>query len=266
MKIVVIGGTGLIGSKVMTKLRGQGHDAVSASPNSGVNTLTGEGLAEVLKGASVVVDVSNSPQWEDAAVMNFFTTSTRNLLKYGADAGIKHLVALSVVGTQKLAESGYFRAKIAQEKLLEEGSLPYTIVHATQFFEFLNKLADFCFDGKTVRLSSALFQPMSADDVASAVARVAVEAPANGIVETGGPEKFHLDEIVKRRMTEVGDTREAVTDPKGPYAGAQIDDTTLVPGKGARLGETTLAAWLTTPVAQAQNKSTQSAAAKAAKN
>ena len=265
MKIVVIGGTGLIGSKVMTKLREQGHEAVSASPNSGVNTLTGEGLAEVLKGASVVVDVSNSPQWEDAAVMNFFTTSTRNLLKYGSAADVKHLVALSVVGTQKLAESGYFRAKIAQEKLLAEGSLPYTIVHATQFFEFLNKLADFCFDGKTVRLSNALFQPMSADDVAAAVARVAVEAPANGIVETGGPEKFHLDEIVKRRMAEVGDTREAVTDPNGPYAGARIDDTTLVPGKGARLGETTLAAWLTTPVALAQNKSAQSAA-KAAKN
>ena len=266
MKIVVIGGTGLIGSKVMTKLREQGHEAVSASPNSGVNTLTGEGLAEVLKGASVVIDVSNSPQWEDAAVMNFFTTSTRNLLKYGAAAGIKHLVALSVVGTQKLAASGYFRAKIAQENLIKEGSLPYTIVHATQFFEFLGALANFCFDGKTVRLSPAYFQPMSADDVAAAVARVAVEAPANGVVETGGPEKFHLDEIVKRRMAEVGDTRAAVTDPNGLYAGAKIDDATLVPGKGARLGETKLEAWLKTPVALAQNKGAQSATAKAAKN
>jgi uncharacterized protein YbjT (DUF2867 family) len=257
MKIVVIGGTGLIGSKVVAKLREHGHEAVPASPNSGVNTLTGEGLAEVLKGASVVVDVSNSPQWEDAAVMNFFTTSTRNLLKYGSAADVKHLVALSVVGTDKLAASGYFRGKIAQEKLITEGSLPYTIVHATQFFEFLAKLADFCFDGKIVRLSPALFQPMSADDVAAAVARVAVEPPANGVVETGGPEKFHLDEVVRGRMAEVGDTRPAITDPRGPYAGAQIDDNTLVPGKGARLGETTLKQWLTTPVALAQNKPSQ---------
>jgi uncharacterized protein YbjT (DUF2867 family) len=260
MKIVVIGGTGLIGSRVMTKLREHGHEAVSASPDSGVNTLTGAGLAEVLKGASVVVDVSNSPQWDDAAVMNFFETSTRNLIKYGSIAGIKHLVALSVVGTDKLAASGYFRAKIAQEKLIKESSLPYTIVHATQFFEFLAKLADFCFDGKTVRLSNALFQPMSADDVATAVARTAVGAAANGVVETGGPERFHLDEIVKRRMLETGDTREVVTDPNAPYAGAQIDDTTLVPGKDARLGETTLKVWLTTPVAQAQNKAAHAAA------
>jgi uncharacterized protein YbjT (DUF2867 family) len=260
MKIVVIGGTGLIGSKVMTKLREQGHEAISASPKSGVNTLTGEGLAEVLKGTSVVIDVSNSLQWEDAAVMNFFETSTHNLIKYGGAAGIKHHVALSVVGTDRLAASGYFRAKIAQEKLIKESSIPYTIVHATQFFEFLAKLADFCFDGKTVRLSPAFFQPMAADDVAAAVAKVAVEPPASGIIETGGPEKFHLDEIVKRRMQEVGDTRPVVTDPNGLYAGAKIDDSTLVPGKGARLGPTTLAAWLTTPVAHAQ------ATAKAAKN
>ena len=265
MKIVVIGGTGLIGSRVVTKLRERGHEAVSASPNSGVNTLTGEGLADVLKGASVVVDVSNSPQWEDAAVLNFFETSTRNLVKYGSAAGIKHLVALSVVGTDRLAASGYFRAKIAQEKLIKESPIPYTIVHATQFFEFLAKLADFCFDGKTVRLSPALFQPMFADDVATAVATVAIEAPASVVVETGGPEKFHLDEIVRRRMLEVGDTRNVVTDPKGPYAGAQIDDTTLVPGKNARLGETTLALWLATPAAQAQNKAAQNVA-KAAKN
>jgi uncharacterized protein YbjT (DUF2867 family) len=259
MKIVVIGGTGLIGSKLMTKLREHGHDAISASPNSGVNTLTGEGLAEVLKGASVVVDVSNSPAWDDAAVMNFFETATRNLIKYGSAAGIKHLVALSVVGTDRLSASGYFRAKIAQEKLIHDSPIPYTIVHATQFFEFLAKLADFCFDGKTVRLSHALFQPMSADDVATIVARAAVGAPANGIVETGGPEKFHLDELVTRRMREVGDTREVVTDPKGPYAGAQLDDTTLVPGKDAQLGETTLASWLATPAAQAQIKSTEHA-------
>ena len=263
MKIVVIGGTGLIGSKVMTKLREQGHDAVSASPNSGVNTLTGQGLAEVLKGASVVVDVSNSPSWDDAAVLSFFETSTRNILKYGAAARIKHLVALSVVGTEKLAASGYFRAKIAQEKLIKEGSIPYTIVRATQFFEFLGGLADFCFDGHKVRLSPALFQPMSADDVATAVARAAVGAPASRIVETGGPEKFHLDALVRRRMAQLGDTREVVTDPNAPYAGAQIDDGTLVPGEDARLGETTLEMWLTTPAAQAQ---VQNAKAKAAQN
>jgi uncharacterized protein YbjT (DUF2867 family) len=265
MKIVVIGGTGLIGSKVITKLRDQGHEAVSASPNSGVNTLTGEGLADVLKGASVVVDVSNSPSWDDTAVMNFFETSTRNLLKYGSAAGIKHLVALSVVGTDQLAASGYFRAKIAQEKLIKEGSIPYSIVHATQFFEFVAQLADFCFDGKKVRLSNALFQPMSADDVATAVARVAVEAPVNGIVETGGPEKFHLDELVQRRMLQVGDTREVVVDPNAPYAGAKIDDTTLVPGEGARLGETTFEMWLTTPAAHPPAKTAQ-AAARTAKN
>src|SRR5689334_4926456 len=172
MKIAVIGGSGLIGSKLMTKLREQGHEAIAASPNSGVNTLTGEGLAEVLKGASVVVDVSNSPSWEDAAVMNFFETSTRNLLKYGGAAGVKHLVALSVVGTDRLSESGYFRAKIAQEKLIKSSAIPYSIVHATQFFEFLKPLADISFDGKKVRLPDALFQPMAADDVASAVGRI----------------------------------------------------------------------------------------------
>src|SRR5215467_7611268 len=183
MKIVVIGGTGLIGSKLVTKLREQGHEAIPASPNSGVNTLTGEGLTEVLKGASVVVDVSNSPSWEDAAVLNFFETSSRNLLKYGAEAGVKHLVALSVVGTDQLAESGYFRAKIAQEKLIKSSSIPYSIVHATQFFEFLKQLADISFDGKKVRLPDAIFQPMAAGDVAGAVGRVAVAQPVNGTVE-----------------------------------------------------------------------------------
>src|SRR5947207_238849 len=238
MKIVVIGGSGLIGSKLITKLREHGHDAVSASPNSGVNTLTGEGLAEVLKDASVVVDVSNSPSFEDAAVMNFFETSTRNLLKYGAAAGIKHLVALSVVGTDRLSESGYFRVKIAQEKLIKNSSIPYSIVHATQFFEFLQKLADFGFDGKHVRLPGTLFQPMAADDVASAVGRVAVGAPVNGVVETGGPEQFRLDELVRQRLVQLNDPREVITDPNALYSGAKIDDKTLVPGKGARLGET----------------------------
>src|SRR5712672_867708 len=188
MKIVIIGGSGLIGSKMVRKLSEQGNEVVPASPNTGVNTLTGEGLAEVLKGASVVVDVSNSPSWEDAAVMNFFETSTRNLLTYGAAAGVKHHVALSVVGTYRLSESGYFRAKIVQEKLIKSGTIPYSIVHATQFFEFLKQLADISFDGKKVRLPDALFQPMAADDVASAVGRVAVGQPLNGTVEIGGPE------------------------------------------------------------------------------
>src|SRR6266403_1641472 len=200
MKIVVIGGSGLIGSKLVTKLHEHGHEAVAASPNSGVNTLTGEGLAEVMKGASVVVDVSNSPSWEDAAVMNFFETSTRNLLTYEASAGVKHHVALSVVGTERLSESGYFRAKIAQEKLIKSGAIPYSIIHATQFFEFLKQLADISFDGKKVRLPDALFQPMAADDVASAVGRVAVGQPLNGTVEIGGPETFRIDELVRRRL------------------------------------------------------------------
>src|SRR5712672_2263496 len=179
MKIVVIGGSGLIGSKLVNKLREHGHEVVAASPNSGVNTLTGEGLAEALKGASVAVDVSNSPSWEDSAVLKFFETSTRNLLTYEAAAGVGHHVALSVVGTEQLAESGYFRAKIAQEKLIKESSVPYSIVHATQFFEFLKQIADISFDGNKVRLPPVLFQPMAADDVASAVCRIALGQPVN---------------------------------------------------------------------------------------
>src|SRR5580765_3646573 len=194
MKIVVIGGTGLIGSKLVNKLREQQHEAVAAAPNTGVNTLTGEGLAEVLKAASVVVDVSNSPDWEDAAVLKFFETSTRNLLAYEAAAGVGHHVALSVVGTDRLPESGYFRAKIAQS------SIPYSIVHATQFFEFLKGLADISMVGDKVHLPPVLFQPMAADDVASEVAKVAVAPPVNGIVEIGGPEQFRVDELVRRRL------------------------------------------------------------------
>src|SRR5947207_960428 len=190
VKIVVIGGTGLIGSKLVKKLCEEGQEAVAAAPNTGVNTITGEGLAEVLKGASVVVDVSNSPAWEDAAVLKFFETSTRNLLTYEATAGARHHVALSVVGTQQLSESGYFRAKIAQEKLIQESSIPYSIVHATQFFEFLKGLADISMVGDKVHLPHVLFQPMAADDVASGVGRVAVSAPVNGIVEIAGPEQF----------------------------------------------------------------------------
>jgi uncharacterized protein YbjT (DUF2867 family) len=245
MKIVVIGGSGLIGSKLVNKLREHGHEAVAASPNSGVNTLTGEGLAEVLKGALVVVDVSNSPSWEDAAVLKFFETSTRNLLTYEAAAGVGHHVALSVVGTDRLSESGYFRAKIAQEKLIKGSPIPYSIVHATQFFEFLKGLADISVDGDKVRLPPVLFQPMAADDVASAVGRIAVGPPVNGTVEIGGPEQFRMDDLVRRRLAALKDPREVIADPKARYSGATISERTLVPGKDARLGQTTFETWLT---------------------
>jgi uncharacterized protein YbjT (DUF2867 family) len=245
MKIVVIGGTGLIGSKLVNKLREHGHEAVAAAPNTGVNTLTGEGLTEVLKGASVVVDVSNSPNWEDAAVLNFFETSTRNLLSYEATAGVKHHVALSVVGTDRMSESGYMRAKIAQEKLIGGSSIPYSLVHATQFFEFLKGLADISMVGDKVHLPPVLFQPMAADDVASGVARVAVGQPLNGVIEIGGPEQFRVDELVRRRLASLKDSREVVADPDARYSGAKISEKTLVPANNARLGETCFETWLT---------------------
>ncbi len=250
MKVVVIGGTGRIGSKVVNKLREHGHEAIAASPKSGVNTVTGEGLAEVLKGASVVVDVSDSPDWDDAAVLKFFETSTRNLLTYEAAAGVGHHVALSVVGTDRLAESGYFRGKIAQEKLIKVSSIPYSIVHATQFFEFLKGLADFMFDGKEVRLPPVLFQPMAADDVASGVARVAVGPPVNGMVEIAGPEQFRLDELVRRRLASLKDPRKVIADPSARYAGAKVSEKTLLPGNKARLAETRFETWLRQPAAQ----------------
>jgi uncharacterized protein YbjT (DUF2867 family) len=245
MKVVVIGGTGLIGSKLVNKLREHGHEAVPAAPNTGVNTLTGEGLAEVLKGASTVVDVSNAPSWEDAAVLNFFTTSTRNLLTYEDVAGVGHHVALSVVGTDHLSDSGYFRAKIAQEKLIKESSRPYTIVHATQFFEFIKGIADISMVGDKVHLPPVLFQPMAAEDVAAAVERVAVGPPVNGTVEIGGPEQFRLDELVRRRLATLRDPREVISDPQALYSGAKVTERTLVPGNNARLGETRFEAWLT---------------------
>jgi len=250
MKMVAIGGTGLIGSKLVKTLREHGHEAVAAAPNTGVNTLTGEGLAEVLKGASVVVDVSNSPSWEDAAVLTFFETSTRNLLTYEAAAGVGHHVALSVVGTDQLSESGYFRAKIAQEKLIKESSIPYTIVHATQFFEFLKGLADISMVGDKVHLPPVLFQPMAADDVASGVGRIAVDQPVNDIVEIGGPEQFRVDELVRRRLVSLKDPREVVADPNARYSGAKLSEKTLVPDNKARLGETRFETWLTQPAAQ----------------
>jgi uncharacterized protein YbjT (DUF2867 family) len=250
MKIVVIGGTGLIGTKVVKNLRDKGHEVVAAAPSKGINAVTGEGLADALKGASVVVDVSNSPSWEDAAVMNFFETSTRNLLTYEASARVGHHVALSVVGTDRLSESGYFRAKIVQQKLIKGGTTPYSIVQATQFFEFLKQLADISFDGKKVRVPDALFQPMAADDVASAVGRVAVGPPINGTVEIGGPEPFRLDELVRRRLTPLNDSREVVADPNARYSGAKIGERALVPGRDARLGETRFETWLTQSAGQ----------------
>jgi len=244
MKFVVIGGSGLIGSKLVAKLREQGHEAFAASPNSGVNTVTGEGLAGALKGASVVVDVSNSPSWEDAAVLNFFETSTRNLLSHETTAGVRHHVALSVVGTDRMLTSGYFRAKIAQENLIKASSIPYSIIRATQFFEFVKGIADFSTQGNTVRLPSALIQPMAADDVASAVGKVAMGAPVNGTVEVGGPEKFRLDELVRQGLTAWKDPREVVADPHASYYGVEVSERTLVPDDGAQLSQTRFADWL----------------------
>ncbi len=244
MKIVVIGGSGLIGSRLVPKLKEHGHEAVAASPNSGVNTITGEGLAEALKGASVVVDVSNAPSWEDAAVMNFFETSTRNLLASEADAGVGHHVALSVVGTDRLLESGYFRAKLAQENLIKASSMPYSIIRATQFFEFVKGIADFSTDCNKVRLPTALIQPMAADDVASAVERIAVGKPVNGTVEVGGPDKFRLDELVRQALAAWRDPREVVADPHARYYGIEVSEPALVPADDARLSQTHFADWL----------------------
>ena len=244
MKIVVIGGSGLIGSRLVAKLREQGHEAVAASPKSGVNTITGEGLAEALKGASVVVDVSNAPSWEDAAVMNFFETSTRNLLAYEATAGVGHHVALSVVGTERLLESGYFRAKLAQENLINASSIPHSIVRATQFYEFVNGIADFSTDGGKVRLPHVLIQPMSADDVASAVGRVALGAPVNGTVEVGGPEKFRLDELIRRALSTRKDQREVIADPHARYYGIEVEERTLVPEDNAKLAKIRFDDWV----------------------
>jgi uncharacterized protein YbjT (DUF2867 family) len=244
MKIVVVGGTGLIGSKLVKKLREHGHEAVAAAPSTGVNTLTGEGLAEALKGAAVMVDVSNSPSWEDAAVMKFFETSTSNLLTHEAAAGVRHHVALSVVGTDQLSESGYFRAKIAQEKLIKESSLPYSIVHATQFFEFIKGIADISMVEGKVHLPPVLFQPMAADDVASALSTIAAGQPVNGVIEIAGPEQFRLDELVRRRLASLKDAREVVADPNALYSGAKVRERTLVPGDNARLGETRFETWL----------------------
>ena len=250
MKLVVIGGTGLIGSKVVTTLREYGHEAVAASPHTGVNTLTAEGLADVLQGTSVVVDVSNSPSFEEAVATRFFTTSTRNLLSYEAAAGVKHHVALSVVGTDRLPGYGYFRAKVAQENLITESSIPYSIVRATQFFEFVTNIAASATEGNIVRLPPVLIQPIAADDVAKAVGKIALGTPVNGIVEIAGPEAFRLDELIRQALSARLDRREVVTDPEARYYGGIPSERTLVPEHDARLGEIRFQEWLHEPVLQ----------------
>lgn len=243
MKVVVIGGSGLIGKKLVPVLRQEGHEGVSASPSSGVNALTGEGLAEALKGANVVVDVSNSPSWGDAEVMAFFDTSTRNLLAAEKIAGVTHHVALSVVGADRMADSGYMRAKVNQEKVIETGGVPYTIVRATQFFEFLGYIADSGKEGDSVRLSTAPMQPLAADDVAAALADVAVSEPLNAIIELAGPEVMSIAEFVGRFMAATGDKRAVIADPQALYTGAVMDDRGIAPGANPRLGPTKFDDW-----------------------
>jgi uncharacterized protein YbjT (DUF2867 family) len=244
MKIVVIGGSGLIGTKVVRKLSEQGHDARAASPNSGVDATTGRGLVEALEGADVVVDVSNSPSFEDAAVLAFFESSGRNLARAEREAGVSHHVALSVVGTDRLPDSGYFRAKLAQEQLVRGSGIPYTIVRATQFFEFLRAIAASGTTDNRVRMPSASFQPIAAEDVATAVAAAAVASPENGMIEIAGPERLPMSEIIARYLKGTNDPREVVSDPQALYFGAYLDDSSLVPGKNPRLGTIRLGDWI----------------------
>jgi uncharacterized protein YbjT (DUF2867 family) len=244
MKIVVIGGTGLIGSKTVAILRQGDHEVVAASPKSGVDTITGEGLEEAMAGTQVVIDLANSPSFEDRAVLEFFQTSGRNLAAAEAAAGVRHHVLLSIVGTDRTPDNGYFRAKVAQEKLIEASGIPYTIVRSTQFMEFVGRIADSGTDGKTVRISPGLFQPIAADDVAAIVADVALAAPRRGIVEIAGPDRAPFDEIVARCLKAVGDPREVVRDPEARYYGGRVEERSLVPLGEARLGRIGLDEWL----------------------
>jgi uncharacterized protein YbjT (DUF2867 family) len=244
MKIVVIGGSGLIGSKLVSRLRDKGHEVVAASPASGVDTITGAGLAEALAGARVVVDVANSPSFEDKAVLAFFETSTGNLLAAEAIAGVGHHLALSVVGADRLPESGYMRAKVAQETLIEASSIPYTILRATQFFEFVERIANSAADGDVIRLSPALFQPIAADDVVAALADLAVGSPQKGIVEVAGPETWPLDKIASKALAASGDERQVIADVHARYFGAEVDDRSLTPGAHPRLGTIRFEDWL----------------------
>jgi len=245
MKIVVIGGTGLIGSKVVEKLKQKGYEVVAAAPNTGVNTITGEGLADALAGAQVVVDVSNSPSMEDQAAMDFFQTESTNLIAAEVSAGVKHHVALSVVGTERLQDSGYFRAKLAQENRIKSSPIPYTLVHATQFFEFVRSISQSSTVGNTVRVPPVLFQPIAADDVASAVAEVAIAQPVNGTIEIAGPDTFTMDEPVRRVLEHDHDTRTVIADPQAPYFGIKVAEKALVPGPNPRLGSIKFDWWLT---------------------
>jgi uncharacterized protein YbjT (DUF2867 family) len=244
MKIVVIGGTGLIGSKLVSQLREQGQEVVAAAPSTGVDTVTGEGLAAALHGASVTVDVTNSPSWEDEAVLRFFEASTQNLLDQGTAAGVGHHVVLSVVGTERMLESGFFRAKLAQENLVRASYIPYTIIRATQFFEFVEKIADLSTEATEIRLPPVLFQPMAADDVASAIGGIAMSAPVNGTLEIAGPEQSHLDEVISRYLAAHNDPREVISDAQARYYGIQVSERTLIPDEGAQLGETRFDDWL----------------------
>jgi uncharacterized protein YbjT (DUF2867 family) len=244
MKIVVIGGSGLIGTKLVKLLREKGHEALAASPSSGVNTITGEGLAAALAGAQIVVDLANAPSWEDKAVLEFFQTSGRNLLAAEAPAGVRHHVALSIVGTDRTPDNGYFRAKVAQEKLIEAAAIPYTIIRSTQFMEFIGGIAASGTDGSTVRLSPGLFQPIASDDVAAISADMALAAPRNGIVEIAGPERAPLNEIVARYLKAIGDPRQVVSDPDARYFGGRVEERSLVPLGEARLGRIGLDEWL----------------------
>jgi uncharacterized protein YbjT (DUF2867 family) len=250
MKIVVIGGSGLIGTKLVNNLRQHDHEVVAASPSSGVNTITGEGLAEALTGAQVVVDVANSPSFEDKAVLEFFETAGRNLLAAEAAAGVGHHVALSVVGTERLLASGYFRAKMAQENLIKASPVPYTIVRATQFFEFVGSIAQSATEGQTIRLSPALLQPIVSDDVAAALADVAVEAPLNGTIELAGPEPIRLDELVRRFLSANRDARKVTTDVHALYFGTELNDKSLTPGDNPRIGPTRFEDWLSRSIPQ----------------
>src|SRR5438477_4081042 len=250
MKIIVIGGTGLIGTKVVKNLREKGHEAVAASPSKGINSVTGEGLAEALDGAQVVVDVANAPSWEDKAVLEFFETSGRNLLAAEAAAGVGHHIALSVVGTDRLLASGYFRAKMAQENLIKASPIPYTIVRATQFFEFVGAIAQSATDGQTVRLPPALMQPIVSDDVAAALADVAVEEPLDGTVELAGPEPIRMDELVRRYLSANRDARKVTTDVQAGYFGTAVNEQSLIPGDHPRLGPTRFEDWLSRSIPQ----------------
>jgi uncharacterized protein YbjT (DUF2867 family) len=244
MKIVIVGGTGLIGSKTAPILRQAGHEVIAASPNTGVNSITGEGLKEAMAGTQVVIDLANSPSWEDKAVLEFFETSGRNILAAETAAGVRHHVAVSIVGTDRTPDNGYFRAKVAQEKLITSSGIPYTIIRATQFMEFLGGIAASNADGNTVRLSPGLFQPIAADDVAAITAEVALAAPRNGIVEIAGPERAPLSDIIGRYLKAVGDPRTVVSDPEARYYGGRVEERSLVPLGEARLGRIGLDEWV----------------------